>query len=114
MSVFGSIKSIFNYWKRRLSAASFLRRKALNTCLAYNGLIKLSEAKVGTHIFAGSYCDEKLSHRLLEMGFVPEEKIVVLANSGRKGSVMVKVKGAKIALSSKIADKILLKGSEIK
>ncbi|MDR1695540.1 MAG: ferrous iron transport protein A [Endomicrobium sp.] len=113
MSVLGSIKGFLNNWKRSLTLRSIRSKKAFNKCLIYNGLSNLNEAKVGTHIFVGTLCDEKLAHRLLEMGFVPEEKIAVLANSGRSGSVIVKVKGAKIALSNKIAKNILLKGKNL-
>jgi len=53
-------------------------------------------------------CDNRLAHRLLEMGFVPGEDISVLTNSGKKGSIMIRVKGSKVALSNKIADNILV------
>ncbi|MDR1720889.1 MAG: ferrous iron transport protein A [Endomicrobium sp.] len=54
------------------------------------------------------YCSEKLEHRLLEMGFIPGENLTVVENTGPKGGVTVKIKGAKVALSSEVAYKILL------
>jgi Fe2+ transport system protein FeoA len=69
----------------------------------------LSSAAPGGYKFVAADCDEKLCHRLLEMGFVPGKKLSVISNTGHKGSIMVKVKGSKIVLSNKIAEKILLK-----
>jgi Fe2+ transport system protein FeoA len=43
------------------------------------------------------------------MGFIPGEEMSVIENNGPRGSVMIRIKGAKIALSSEVADKILLK-----
>ncbi|MDR3256069.1 MAG: ferrous iron transport protein A [Endomicrobium sp.] len=103
------MKSIYEYWHRRWIKAHFQKFKSFNNCLKYNCMAKLSNAVPGVYRFVAAYCDEKLGHRLLEMGFVPGEKLTVIANIGSKGSVMVKVKGSKIALSNKIADKILLK-----
>jgi Fe2+ transport system protein FeoA len=72
-------------------------------------MTKLSDAVPGAYKFAAVYCDDKLDHRLLEMGFVPNEEIIVIENRGCKGGVMVKIKGSKIALNHRAADKILLK-----
>ena len=73
-------------------------------------MTKLSCAKKGTcYKFVSTSCDALLEHRLLEMGFVPGEDITVVTNTGAKGTVMVKVKDSKIALSNKIAETILVK-----
>jgi len=72
-------------------------------------MTKLSCTKKGTCCkFVSTSCDENLGHRLLEMGFMPGEEILVVTNTGAKGSIMVKVKGSKIAMSNKIADKIMV------
>ena len=76
-------------------------------------MTKLSCAKKGTCCkFVSTSCEAPLEHRLLEMGFVPGEDITVVTNTGSKGTVMVKVKGSKIALSNKIAENILVKEKE--
>lgn len=76
-------------------------------------MTKLSCAKKGACCkFISTSCDADLGHRLLEMGFVPGEDITVMTNTGSKGTVMVKVKGSKIALSNKIAESILVKEEE--
>jgi len=71
-------------------------------------VVRLSYAKPGVYKFIAVYCGEKLRHRLLEMGFVPGEWLTVIGSAGAKGSVMVKIKGAKIALGNEVAYKILL------
>lgn len=71
---------------------------------------KLSCAKKGSCCkFISTSCDAPLEHRLLEMGFVPGEDITVVTNTGSNGTIMFKVKDSKIALSNKIAEKILVK-----
>lgn len=73
-------------------------------------MTKLSCAKKGTCCkFVSTSCDAPLERRLLEMGFVPGEDITVITNTGEKGTVMVKVKGSKVALSNKIAENITVK-----
>jgi Fe2+ transport system protein FeoA len=42
------------------------------------------------------------------MGFIPGEDVKVVSNSGMKGSVMIEIKGSKLALSNKIAENILV------
>ncbi|AKL98354.1 FeoA family protein [Endomicrobium proavitum] len=74
----------------------------------HKGLIKLGSAQTGTYKFVAAFCDEDLGHRLLEMGFVPGGDVTVIANAGLRGSVMIEIKGSKLALSHKIADNILL------
>ncbi|MDR0800007.1 MAG: ferrous iron transport protein A [Endomicrobium sp.] len=105
-----AIKRIYEYWHERWVKAHFQNYKAFDSCLKYNGMARLSSAGPGVYRFVIAYCDDKLGHRLLEMGFVPGGHLTVIENTGPKGSIMVKVKGSKIALSNKIADKILLKG----
>jgi len=74
------------------------------------GLHKLSGLRKNVSCkFMAANCDNRLAHRLLEMGFVPGEDVTVVTNSGKKGSIMVKVKGSKVALSNKIADNILVR-----
>jgi ferrous iron transport protein A len=102
-------KSIYDYWRKRWIKAHFQKFKAFNRCLQHNGMAKLSSAVPGSYRFVAAYCDEKLWRRLLEMGFVPGEEITVITNTGDKGSIMIKIKESKIALSNKIADNILLK-----
>ena len=72
-------------------------------------MTKLSCAKKGACCkFVSTSCDADLGRRLLEMGFMPGEDIEVVTNTGFRGSIMVKVKGSKIALSNKIADQIMV------
>ena len=72
-------------------------------------MTKLSLTKKGTCCkLVSTSCDASLGRRLLEMGFTPGENILVVTNTGKKGSIMVKVKGSKIALSNKIADNIIV------
>jgi Fe2+ transport system protein FeoA len=104
-----NIKLIYEYWHERWIKAHFQKYKAFNNCLKYNGMAKLSDAVPGVYRFVAAYCDEKLAHRLLEMGFVPGEYLSVIENIGPKGDIVIKIKGSKIALSNKIADKILLR-----
>jgi Fe2+ transport system protein FeoA len=73
------------------------------------GLNKLSCAKRGACKFVSTCCDEKLAHRLSEMGFTPGGNIKVVSCGNSNGSVMVEVKGSKLALSNKIADSIFIK-----
>jgi Fe2+ transport system protein FeoA len=103
------IKLIYGYWHECWGKAHFQKYKSFNNCLKYNGMAKLSDAVPGTYRFIVAYCGEKLAHRLLEMGFTPGEYLTVIENTGPKGSVIIKIKGSKIALNNKIADKILLR-----
>ncbi|MDR1784815.1 MAG: ferrous iron transport protein A [Endomicrobium sp.] len=70
---------------------------------------KLSCANPGKYKLLVTYCDRKLKYRLLEMGFIPGEGLTVISNSAPNGGVMIKIKGAKIALSNEVADKILVR-----
>jgi Fe2+ transport system protein FeoA len=103
------IKFIFGYWRERWSKSHFQKHKSFNNCFKYNDMAKLSDAVPGVYRFIAAYCGGKLAYRLLEMGFVPGEYLTVIENTGPKGSIMIKIKGSKIALSNKIADKILLR-----
>jgi Fe2+ transport system protein FeoA len=104
-----SITHIYGYWHDRWIRAHFQKYKSFNNCLKYNSMAKLSDAIPGVYRFVAAYCDEKLAHKLLEMGFIPGEYLTVIENTGPKGSILIKIKDSKIALSNKIADKILLK-----
>ena len=50
----------------------------------------------------------KFKMRMIEMGVVPGEKIIVL-NSGHPGPVVIKAKGTKIAIGHGMAQKITVK-----
>jgi Fe2+ transport system protein FeoA len=77
--------------------------------LQNNGIVKLSTTVPGVYKFVlSNNRDKKLNLRLLEIGFVPGVKLRVIKNSGQKGSIILKIKGAKIVLSNKITDKILV------
>jgi Fe2+ transport system protein FeoA len=104
----------FGYWRELWIKAHFQHHHSFERCVQQlNGMLKLSAAKTGCYYkFISAYCNERLGHRLLEMGFVPGEYIKIVANTGSKGSVMVEVKGSKLALSHKIADDILLMESK--
>jgi Fe2+ transport system protein FeoA len=104
------IKQIYDYFRKRWIRAHFQKFKSFNKCLSYNGMAKLSDAVAGTYRFVVAYSDDdKLNQRLLEMGFVPNEEIIVIASGARKSGVMIKIKGSKIALNNEVANKILLK-----
>jgi Fe2+ transport system protein FeoA len=102
-------KQIYDYWHKRRIGTHLQKFKAFNSRFKYNNMIKLSSAVPGVYKFVVAHCDRKLGYRLLEMGFVPDEDIIVIENTGDKGSIMLKVKDSKIALSNKIANNILLK-----
>jgi Fe2+ transport system protein FeoA len=102
-------KQIYKYLHKHWIKAHFQKFKSFNKCLSYNGTTKLSEAVPGVYKFSVIYCNDKLAHRLSELGFISNEKITVIENRGNKGGVMVKIKGSKIVLNHQIADKILLK-----
>jgi Fe2+ transport system protein FeoA len=42
------------------------------------------------------------------MGFFPGEEVIVVENTGYRGSIIIKIKGTKLVLSSQIAERILL------
>lgn len=69
---------------------------------------KLSCVSPGEYKLLAIYCNRKLKYRLLEMGFVPGKDLIVINNGGPSGGMMIKIKGAKIALSNEVADKILV------
>jgi Fe2+ transport system protein FeoA len=73
-------------------------------------MAKLSDAVPGVYRFVtANNDDDKLTQRLLEMGFIPNEEIIIIESRARKSGVMVKIRGSKIALNNKVAEKILLK-----
>jgi Fe2+ transport system protein FeoA len=67
----------------------------------------LSNAIPGVYKFVAINCDKKLCHRLFEMGFILGKKLSVISTNTR--GIIIIVKGAKIVLSNKIAEKIILK-----
>ncbi|MDR3195689.1 MAG: ferrous iron transport protein A [Endomicrobium sp.] len=102
-------KQIYDHLHKHWVKTHFQKFKLFNKRLSYNRMAKLSDVVPGSYKFSAIYCEDKLARRLLEMGFVPNEEVIVIENRGRKGSVMVKIKGSKIALNHRVADKILLK-----
>jgi Fe2+ transport system protein FeoA len=72
-------------------------------------MAKLSSVVPGAYRFVAAYGDARLNQRLLEMGFVPNEEVIVIEKGKKKGGITVKVRGSKIALNDKVAEKILLK-----
>jgi Fe2+ transport system protein FeoA len=104
------IRQIYRYWHKHCIRTHFKKFKAFNSNPKHdNEVARLSNIVPGVYEFIAVYCDVRLGHRLFEMGFIPNEEITVIETTGLNGIVMVKIKGSKIALSSKIADKILLK-----
>jgi Fe2+ transport system protein FeoA len=104
------IKKIYGHIHgRHVRKVHFKEFKSFNECLRCNIVVKLGSAVPGVYVFVAAYCSKKFGYRLLEMGFVPGEELTVIVNTGHNGSVVVKVKGSKIALGNRIADKILLK-----
>jgi Fe2+ transport system protein FeoA len=104
------IKQIYEHFHKRWVRAHFQKFKSFNKCLSYNGIAKLSTVVPGAYRFVAAYSDDtKLTQRLLEMGFVPNEEIVVIRSGAQKSGVMIKIRGSKIALNNEVASKILLK-----
>ncbi|MDR1418528.1 MAG: ferrous iron transport protein A [Endomicrobium sp.] len=104
------IKHIHSIWHKHHVKRHLKRFNEFNLIFKNNTIIKLSTAVPGVYKFVVSNnTDKKLNLRLLEIGFLPNTKLRVLKNTGKRGSTLVKIKGAKIVLSNKIADKILLK-----
>jgi Fe2+ transport system protein FeoA len=109
-----SIKSlvlqIYEYFHKRWVRTHFQKFKSFNKyCLSYNGIAKLSNVVPGVYKFVAAYGDAKLNRRLLEMGFVPNEEVIVIESENKKSGIMVKIRGSKIALNNKAAEKILIK-----
>jgi Fe2+ transport system protein FeoA len=103
------IKKFYGHKHNRQVIVCSKEFKSFSECFRCNVVVKLGSAVPGVYVFVASYCSRKFGYRLLEMGFVTGEELTVIVNTGHNGSVVVKVKGSKIALSSRIADKILLK-----
>jgi len=94
----------------RIRKICLAKAAACKTCDEFfKDLRPLSSAKRGKYLFNCANCDDSLVHRLLEMGFVPGCDVDVCSNSGAGGSIMVEVKGSKLALSGKIAKNIMVK-----
>jgi Fe2+ transport system protein FeoA len=96
-------------WHRRHIEYHIKKFKEFNLIFQNNDTVKLSTTVPGVYKFILSYnSDKKLNLRLLEMGFVPGVKLRVIKNTGKKGSIILRIKGSKIVLSNKITDKILV------
>jgi Fe2+ transport system protein FeoA len=102
------IKKFYGHMHSRRIKVHFQEFKSFNRCFRCDE-VRLSSAVPGVYVFVAAYCSKKFGYRLLEMGFIPGEELTVIVNTGHNGSVVVKVKGSKIALSNRIADEILLK-----
>ncbi|MDR2426885.1 MAG: ferrous iron transport protein A [Endomicrobium sp.] len=117
MRIFNSFKNrlkycFYDYWHRKPAMSNKkIYNRNTNSAIC-KGLNKLSCIKRGSCKFVSACCDEKLARRLSEMGFTPGSSIKIVSGSSR-GSIMVEVKGSKLALSNKIADNIFIK-EEIK
>jgi Fe2+ transport system protein FeoA len=76
-----------------------------------DNLRSLSIIPAGEYIFVTTLCSHEMEHRLLEMGFVQGEKIKLIERTGNENdsSVVVEIKGSRLALSSKMANDILVK-----
>lgn len=74
-------------------------------------LSSLSIVPVGEYTFITTLCSPEMEHRLLEMGFVPQTVVKVIAKTGgqENGSVLIEIKGSKLALNFKTANEILVK-----
>ncbi|MDR1244203.1 MAG: glycosyltransferase [Endomicrobium sp.] len=103
------IKHMYSHWHRHWTEKHHKRFEKFNLIFQNNPSIKLSTAVPGVYKFASSNNNDKgLNHRLLEIGFIPGIRLRVIKNTGEKGSLLLKIKGSKIVLSNKIADKILV------
>jgi Fe2+ transport system protein FeoA len=85
------------------------RNKKKYRRIGYNDEFKLSDAIPGKYKFVFMNCDGIFIHKLLEIGFINDEEILVIYNTGFGGNVILKIKESKIALSNKIAKKIIIK-----
>jgi Fe2+ transport system protein FeoA len=104
------VKQIYGHSRKRWFKSHFQKFKSFNKYLSYNKMAKLSDAVPGAYRFVTANSDDnKLTQRLLEMGFIPNEEIIVIESGVRKSGVMIKIKDSKIALNNKVAEKILLK-----
>jgi glycosyltransferase involved in cell wall biosynthesis/Fe2+ transport system protein FeoA len=102
-------KHVYGHWHRHWAEKHYRKFKKFNLIFQNNPKIKLSIAVPGVYKFVSSNNnDKRLNHRLLEIGFIPKIRLRVIKNSGEKGSILLKIKGSKIVLSNKIADKILV------
>ncbi|MDR1662828.1 MAG: ferrous iron transport protein A [Endomicrobium sp.] len=102
-------KQIYEYLHKHWIKVHFQKFKSFNKHLSYNDTVKLSNAVPGFYKFSATYCNDKFANRLSELGFIQNEKIIVIENKCNKSGVIVKVKGSKIVLNHQVADKILLK-----
>ncbi|MDR1523530.1 MAG: ferrous iron transport protein A [Endomicrobium sp.] len=105
------IKNIYNNWHKRWTKRYLKKFDEFNSIFKNNNTITLSTAVPGVYkCVLSNTSDKKLNTKLIEIGFIPGVKLRVIKNTGKKGFIILKIKGSKIALSNKITDKILVKG----
>lgn len=103
------IKNIYGALRKRLVKKHLNKFDEFNLVFKNNNTISLNVAVPGVYRVALlDNTDKKLYLRFLELGFLPNTKLRVLKNTGKNGSTLIKIRGSKIALSNKIANKILL------
>ena len=74
--------------------------------------MKLHEGKIGeTYSVAGVHVDERLTRRLEALG-VNEGTLVTIMNKKGSGTLIIKVRGTRLALGRQIADGIEIGGAE--
>ncbi|MEG0370151.1 MAG: FeoA family protein [Hungatella sp.] len=72
--------------------------------------MKLYEGEIGkTYIVTGVLVDVKLTRRLESLG-VNEETPIIILNKKGSGTLIIKVRGTRLALGKRIADGIEIKG----
>ncbi|MDR2676472.1 MAG: ferrous iron transport protein A [Endomicrobium sp.] len=103
------IRSFYKFYQFLFSNFINIKYEKSKSDIYDNKLTVLSNAVPGSYKFIIVNCDKKSYYRLLEMGFIPSEKLIVISNIKNKGCTIVKVKGSKIILSDKIAKHIFLK-----
>ncbi|MEM3325463.1 MAG: metal-dependent transcriptional regulator [Thermoplasmata archaeon] len=70
-------------------------------------LSELSEGENATVVTING--ESKLVKRLMDMGFVIKAPIIVKRSLGKRGSMIVSIKGSEIAIGKEIADSILVR-----
>ena len=74
--------------------------------------MKLHEGKIGeTYRVVGVHVDERLTRRLEALG-VNEGTLVTIMNKKGSGTLIIKVRGTRLALGRQIADGIEIGGAE--
>ncbi|MEM2705711.1 MAG: FeoA family protein, partial [Thermoplasmata archaeon] len=70
-------------------------------------LSELSEGENATVVTING--ESKLVKRLMDMGFVIKAPIIVKRSLGKRGPMIVSIKGSEIAIGKEIADSILVR-----